>query len=1573
MPSSLQDQAFLELKRALPDVFCEAFTHDDPVIARAYPLLTMICNNQALLQQVRLTLNLPIPAPIKGATYPTQIQALCEKLETNFNRDALFKYRLPVMLGEFPIHTRVINQAIKAFNQLIEQYHQEASHTLDGEQLEENYLALLTTIKEHGATCDIESLWQLLHLLSGFCIESPEHFFIVRDSAEAVDLEPNPPSETKDKKPVVITELAHPTESLSARIFVQNYDYNFNRAGRLASETDTLLLNAFGMKIGGHFDAQVKYPPKLIPINLLHAMIQRQLSHRMEIPQGIAFKLWIELTLHALGMRRIQQTEEDETSETFINPFLAEPISALNPQKIEATLKASLLQLSEETLSPTPSDLEVLSCYLFEFLQGFQTNPGQALGIGANWDGTINMSNESGAYPFKLHESEVLWGKRFKQLSLHRQGPSEAYMNAATGINYEIQGFLTDFDYMTQLQASEHREVLYNALIDNLVSDLFPEPAYFENQHYKKYRKQHVVQRNSQGDIRVDSFYQLSNHGTYFKDKAGKEKQTPLYRRAGTLDVQAFPRNTTYSENSRASYAGNPLGPLQLQYAQSMHQVARGHIAYDPICPDQFIPDSFHGQVMLSHNGDVLPFIGVIPKNFDKHFKQDKELCASFVIRMLQSSRIREYSPTFRDAYEQIKTRFLPSHEAAIPALPPLALSHHIVTQYEQLTQLLSEEQRTFSSCEHTFYSLYKNLIYSLYEFGREDENFVRYFITLINAREIFYPITKATCESIIRDLTVNRPVGSLPAALAHYDEMLHFLRDLTLYFYPTPSDELATEIAYQAKLHIEPLFQSEAIQTYFESLQGSTQANLSRRQSPGMLYAALKHHAPSQTIVSDYTRMHQENFPSYFRDPEGASFGEPQPSEKMMDWGAKWVGAVAQLIHKYHLFSVISQPFSKSYTEALQMTVKHRRLKPLWAILGGLKGFFLDGLAVGLWQTTMTPFLMIKDLGSFGYHAFKKKKNISLNNPLAISAAPLNEPSLKVKTITASRDYILQLLSTAPQKDNKKIKVVSHATALLKLLYPQLTHEDIHRCELQLNSAFPLNEDEMAQLFNPFKDLFEKDDIEEPLQADDIEIKPLFSSAIEDKFVGLAACLNKHTAIINQDVIHAVFKCLINTAFLHHSNTVIKEAQSFFSLNSKQHRALTELLNLYRDISNHDDKQAFVRLFQFRGTIHLALQRRDQHIQTIQSWLSPLFDKEWVLDLLFDHQIETVTSALTPHNLKDITSKLPLRIKRPLLELLQSQDSSILQHYTFTRQQENFVVTVCAMFNQITDERAREAIIHHCSVENIEDSVTVSARDSAQNKWSAFAKRELKHQLLAHTDVNALFKILDDNLKQSADFINKLQMLKRRYLLLDNQFKTAPNSCDGQALNEFYMTACCIQNRLAEHINSCKKSDSASYEEAQTLLGHFIDVTMNAMVNSWLDAVDLFAEELTNPFMKSAAIESWLIQLKEKNHDLRSLLEQQIQQSPSLDHALWRHNCIFQVLEKSSPTQRITKTGTQALLRFWAQHRDNRTNTGDVYRDPKTGEPYKSTAAILTNGSITMQYALERVREKLAFSVILR
>jgi len=1501
MQGVLEEKTFSELKKYLPISFQKDFYDEVENIARAYPLLFMMCKKHNLLDEVRVALKVDVPDLLSESQAIKKAIELTDdmlKLTLCIDSNIPFKYRLPVIMGEFPIHARIINKAIEHFNALVE----------SGNDIEEAYKTILLAIKTHGPSCDSDSLWQLLSMMAGWSAQSPEKWFQAypyllypSDKCKTDKEQKNELPEQDEKIIPKIIESEQKNTFSSKYPFIKNYDYNFDRSGRLANETYLLLLNAFGMKLGGHFDAQVKQIPRFIPIKQLHAIIHRQLSHRIDIPSAIDFDHWIEDTLLSLGMKQILQDKRNPFSEKFVNPFIDEPISFLNPEKIKQTLKKNLAPF--EALNPSPLDFDIISQYIFDLLQSFQFNPGQALGIGANWDGTINLSNESGAYAFKFIESEIDWGKRFKQISLHRQGPSEALMNVMKkGVAFELGTILTDFDYMSQLQPSEYGEVIRNAIIDNLVTDLFPEPAYHENKKYEKYQKQHVVRRDADGKIYIDNFYQPHKKGTYF-GKDGNKKQTPMYRRAGTLDVQAFPRRSASSEGSRESYADNPLVPFQIQYGQSMYKCTRGHIVYDPISANQFLPDPFYGQVLRSENGDYLPFIGVIPKNYDRIFKQDAELCASFVVRAKTSACLMVHCSTFRETYEQLKKEFLPEPTLPVPVLPNLVFSGHIKHLHTKLNTLLTNPDRNYRECEKIFCSLFKNIIRSLYESVNHvnDDNIKANFIQIITSFDMS-DTSRANFERLIRELIVNKPVT---APNQNYNITMDYLQELIQYFYPLPSDFMAKKIANSADAYVKSLLTSPGMRHYFEIQKKIPQANLSRKTTPSNLLSALQD-GEIKHIWRHQKSMHEINMPSGYRDPEGNQLTDLKMHEKRLDKIVKTAGAALQVMKNYDVLLGGSKLISEPIIGFKQAYAKHDELKYVWGTVGGMVGVFN-----GIWKvSTSVPYAFINS-SKWIYHNAKHKNEIimDIENPLTISAAPGNEPGLKVRLNMQMRDYLLGLLNRQSIDNvHEKNVLTRRLITLMSLLYPDMNYEGKLVTSAIIKKTFPVFDWDI--LLHPFSELLNYDN------------------------------LIAHKALVNTSFLQAVYACLTEDKCASYPKKIITKYYQYYALNPSQKNALFEFVTYYHHMEIIEAQKNFLDLFRFNGKYHKALIARDEIIQQIQTWNNSIY-----------------SLATTINQMSTATKKL-------FREALEKNDLSLLDHYQLDNHVYNFLKLFAKLCSRMDVNQAYTLLIR-CSVGKMLSKEILSKKDKAHAKWTAFSQRELRHALLNKSDLEQIFFTLFAKLEKYPALTQKLNELKNIY----NYYFLDLRQVQNEVLNLFYKITNDIINDIMHHSRTQLK-ELEVLEQAKTLLINFMDITMNAVLNGRLDQINIFnGYDIKNPLINSKAIEQWLNVLQVTGH-LRSLLDQQFEQSASLDHTLWRDKCILQILEKSNPQHdRVHKTGLRSLLRIWAEHADNVTKTGELYFDERTRQPQKVlSTTVLFDGSRTMQHMVNPNKKAFTF-----
>ncbi|HEX2548433.1 MAG TPA: hypothetical protein VHM20_01295, partial [Gammaproteobacteria bacterium] len=390
----------------------------------------------------------------------------------------------------------------------------------------------------------------------------------------------------------------------------------------------------------------------------------------------------------------------------------------------------------------------------------------------------------------------------------------------------------------------------------------------------------------------------------------------------------------------------------QFQYAEALQNGTRGHYVYNPVGPDSFIVDIFGGQVIKNNDGSFLPFIGKIPKNFDKEFKQSTELCASFVIRMLHSSRLLSHCPTFLKNYLKMKADFLPNVET-IPALPSiLEESIFLKEKMQALKESLSQkpEERDFDQSEKLLLSLFKNIVYQLRTLRTKDANFSVFHYHLVNTSQFVKTASRANLEKVIRMLKINAPVKN---DMDNKDFLLKvtYLENLIQAFYPVPSVETARRIQKMAAIYKKPFTIHKDIQDYFKILQNS-QANLSRRQSPGMLFTKLrgdmvKHKRTLAEKRQDFDRMHQKNFLAGYRDPEGSMVVQPTKSDQFLDFAAKGVAkfAVGVQHDSNPLGHIITAPFISAYNGGKNNYATDAGLANFYKVPLGLTGGLLHGV----------------------------------------------------------------------------------------------------------------------------------------------------------------------------------------------------------------------------------------------------------------------------------------------------------------------------------------------------------------------------------------------------------------------------------------------------------------------------------------------------------------------------------------------------------------------------------------------------------------------------------------------------
>lgn len=1487
------------LKTKLPRKMRGQLTPNTQV--QAYFLLDMLSDDACVLQ-LREHLQTQYKSQPSLKTPLEQALALISQLqESPCDTTAAFKYRLPAFLSEYPVHSSEVNRKINVFNRFIEAYHaDEWNNPLDAIALDNAYQDLLIAIKSHYMGCNMTSLWQLLKAMSAWSAGSLERLLgntpcLLSPFNEPDTFPQNHAIPSYDAPVEAIDQLFPANKQTKGEPFSTTFDYQINDAGRIADKSVYLSIHGFALKPGGHADAIAKHIPGFLPWTQWQSNIRRQLSQQIDLPLDEVFFDWLQTVLQRLGVEFVRLKESSFAC--YVSPFLNHKIvlNTLSEEGIGEILQEQCVQ-ADITLKAL--HLSIISRYVIRLLHGFQFNRGQALGIGANWGGVVSDSNEANVDAFRFNDT--LWAQHFRHLSLHRQGPAEALMDASIGIKYELQALLSSFEYMTQLQVSEYSDTLYNALVDNLVTSLFPEPPYFENKAYVKYRHQYAVHYTDEGMQQIHSFYQPCPQGSYYKTNKGDYKQTPMFRQAGSLQVEAFPRDTGSGECLQSLVAANPLWPLQLQYAQSTSTGTRGHLVYNPIGPDEFIPDTFYGQIMRESESIFVPFIGVVPKNFDKHFKQ-VELCASFVIRMLHSSRLMTYCPAFSAYYFAIAARFLPAIESKTPSLPSY-FNLEIKRKWRSLDRVLHEPNRTAEVCHKAFFSLFKALIYSLYAFTKEESDLHYYFTELTVSPTAFEPQNRATCERFIRELTTLKPLQNNPN-LSYYDSILHTLRELTDFFYPIPSDEMAKSIALQARLHVKPLLALDKIKEYFADLSKHFTANISPKVSPGLMHDALKYKGPSPAVFRDfYKQRHGINFYSGYRDVEGSHIVQPSTHETWSDIAIKTIGALLPLIHRNKTpLSLITQPFSQAYIAGYQSYCAEEQHKILYAMCSSIGGFFYGaGLGLG-YALSSLPMTIHTSL--FAQVAEQQKPN----HALAISSAPSNEPGLRVAAIMDIRDSLLQLMSFVENLNPSIDPLINVLLAHAIKIHPSLASKG-PRYKKVILEAFPLESSDWLQLF-------------EPVIKTNNHLQPI---------------INQYALQIDSVFIHALYECLTASNLEHNLSEVINTVIDKHKLKDPQDKALTAVVTYYN--SDLEAKRNECAQYRFQGSAHVLLKKKEQSLRKIQTWINNALDLQWGLEALFHYSMDTDSILMNEFTLIDIVSDLPDSMKEVLRELISrpGYEKLILNKYALDEPVKAFLLQCSTCYKKIMSKQDKESILNSLRMREVEDlSLSIKAREHL--KLTQFIQHEWHHQLLSMDCVQTI--IVEIKKQSDVSYHSNIDALFQLYETACETLQQA------NAFDAFYERAMQIKQ-------GC---------DIDNPLHNWVNVTMNGFMNLLLDAMTRSGVvQLENPLSDSRALTHWLNHLMTQRQGIRPLLAQQIEQADSFDEGAWRCQHILRALEgQQLGMEHIHGTGMQKLLRIICQNKNAITPTGEQ-------KAKNVPISALCKYSITMQHALGRVREKI-------
>ncbi len=1561
------------------------FPHNNAQIAweNAAPLLAMLATDRDIAKKLKENYQL--------LSEPSAIIKNLNTIANRFTQKGILEegkianpyfYRLPIIMGEYPRHTKKINHAIKAFNQIIEGYHQaskrDMSVTLNGEKLNQCFQDIVSKIAEYGQFCFLDSLTDLINMMHGFS-NIDMHFEQNELLSNPIEEKKSYPVKSKKKhKPhIQITASKEENISGSENPFIEQSIYAINRAGRLVSESSKLVVNGFGLKFGGHFDGLLTHTPTLIQVGDLYSVLWRELSQRMELPperseDAIKLKIVLLWTLQSLSMVIESTAEIEEPNDYYMSPFSTEPEAFMTPVAIKKRLNDAI---KAQKCTFTKEELLTLSDYLSQVIFRMQFNISESLGIGANDDDTVSFSNDGRDYIYQFHQDESAWASRFAHISLHRQGPAQPHMNAMKGVQHELAAALiTETKRMNELQRSEYEETVYHALIDNVVTDLFPHPDFFENKDpkYKKYRKLYILTKNESDETQLVSYQEESTTGIFKEDG----KTMPRFRRAGTIDVHALPKDhSEISTGSKSFNSRNPLAAKQFQYAQALQGGIRGDYMYNPVGLDGFIADSFNGQVIKYNDGSFVPFIGIIPKNFDKAFKLPTELCASFVIRMLHSSRLMSHCPTFRLNYDKMKACFLPKKEM-IPDLPEILRdSLFLQEKLQALKNSLDKktEDLSFRESEKILAALFKNIIYQLRERGSEDDIFLIPYHHLMKNPHFLQTLSRDNFEKIIRVLKINAPTKDNLANKAFMTKAF-YLEKLIHAFYPKPSKKTARKIQQQAKAYQKPLTNHADLQDYFKKLSENPRANFSRQQSPGMIFMKLRDDTAKEkrTLAqkrADFDRMHDKNFLSGYRDPEGSLVLKPTNVDELLDFAAKGVAkfSIGVQDNSNPLGQIITAPFIGAYLGAKNSYLHNDHatsrvyLVPLRFTAGLVSGTLESGIKVvsyglkfiahpavrandaivyctskmdtsritgkvsmaGIFVPALFGFLVgtIESIGKLLYDCtlapindglefcrkFSKDKKSSPFNehPLYLHATPDNEPGFKVRMSNEVRDALL----LPPAKGILIKKLKRFVREIITIAYPNIIGREREIIADHLISASILTDKQWKVFYSYF-----------------------------DRDTELEKLLNKNRNTINTSLLSAAYRCFLERSS---ERTRFKKIGERYKLLPEQVWTLKTLAEFY--YQHPTEQENIITYFSEEGKIRKKLDKIDRYSQKLHDAVMQAFYLKNHMHIF----------TYDKNKMKEDLQKAYKTIAALQVEMKElKEDSSGTFEIDLVEINEN-IVQLNHLIKKYETQIAFLSILNTKVVE--ENQAVLSIKDKAHLKWKLFATRELTHKFLSQQDIDVIFKIFETIPALQKTIMNSKLTQFKTYTLLLMQL------CSSTHVDIFYESY--LQLKIA--IQLTLKIEQYP-ENLLPLLEDFVNVTMNTALNKTLDIMD--GKEVINPLTQSKAIGAWLRVAHERKSDFNSLLSQQLDQ-PFLHLTILRQAYIIHALETymqiTRPNERIRKTGLQRLLRMhYVENNAIKKNGMPHYekRDIDDFEPYLKTHGIF---GPTFCYADARVKIK--------
>lgn len=298
----------------------------------------------------------------------------------------------------------------------------------------------------------------------------------------------------------------------------------------------------------------------------------------------------------------------------------------------------------------------------------------EVLGIGANRNGDLDRSADAKqTNVVRINHGPM--ANAFRALCLHRQGPIEAKMNAMRGVPIALKNMLVG-ESATHTGKARYRDDLEKALVDVLVTRWLSPPESGEaNPRYKQFSRKLV---------KIDGRCQE----TWCPDPEGLYYYRGAWGGAQSFDSQNMQRVPfVISETGKVRAFGDPQSSdsssaamLKAQY----HQLGlrRGDWLYSDTDRVLGFVERHDGQYLLSAKADIANTAdmaalqrsawkvgqGFMPLNLEKYFQFPRELCASFIQRMLTAAYHQTHSPLFEAVLAESGLAIL---KASMPNLAP--------------------------------------------------------------------------------------------------------------------------------------------------------------------------------------------------------------------------------------------------------------------------------------------------------------------------------------------------------------------------------------------------------------------------------------------------------------------------------------------------------------------------------------------------------------------------------------------------------------------------------------------------------------------------------------------------------------------------------------------------------------------------------------------------------------------------------------------------------------------------------------------------------------------------------------